>query len=543
MLPSWKSPDLDPQFTPRQPDPGLGDYFAAVGEDMLYHSPTSGLIRYNELSYAKQGFGNTLPFMEPDELNAKFGIPGQLEFNEPMYGMAAWIMKQRKEAEINREFILSSGARSGGRVVGGFAVGMAASMLDPINLASMFVPVSKLGVIKPFIQARKTKAGQRIAQGAIEGFVGQAMVEPLVLLPAMQEQSNYNYTDSLVNLGLSPIAGAAVHTGFGVISDVLTKMLPGTKEKMVEATLTNLVSDEKVDVSPIALLDEKVVEETALTRLAHKQGKSLSELLSEESVLDDAINILAKEKGISSDELSTTLDGLRKDTSGDFVLPSDVHTLRKLELELEGKQKDATLFRLREIALELIADRDGLSLPKLKEELEGIIDAKKDFDFVLPSDEARFKKLTSDLKQEMSQVRKEILEEVSKKESAKTKAKEPIEQRPLESADKTTLDPEAKADDRLAVEQAKTKQIIQTIAEERPEPIFKDTDETLDPKMKELRDKYGFTEFDELPENFKLSDEDMDFIDDVAEELSLLNEADVDKATSTAVACVIGSLK
>ena len=67
------------------------------------------------------------------------------------------------------------------------------------------------------------RAGVRAKVGLAEGFVGAALVEPIVYKAAQIEQADYTMMDSLVNVGIGSIMGAGLHAGIGAVSDKLSK--------------------------------------------------------------------------------------------------------------------------------------------------------------------------------------------------------------------------------------------------------------------------------------------------------------------------------
>jgi hypothetical protein len=215
----WPKRSEDQTLVPVSPDPGMGNYMKSTVVDALYHSPAWSVHRYAQLAGADSPDAQVLT---PEEATEKYGIEGHLSFFDPIDDFAAQIMQQRKLDEINRGTMLSLGANSLGRRAAGFGTSLIATVLDPINLAAMFVPV--VGEAR-FAQMVKQFGGSmvkaRLATGAIEGLVGSAMVEPLILLPATYEGSNYGLADSAINLGFGAILGGPLHVGFGAVGDRL----------------------------------------------------------------------------------------------------------------------------------------------------------------------------------------------------------------------------------------------------------------------------------------------------------------------------------
>ena len=62
-----------------------------------------------------------------------------------------------------------------------------------------------------------------MTKGAIEGFVGNALVEPIVYKVAKSEQADYDYQDSILNLVAGTVLGSGLHVGFGRVGDAIAK--------------------------------------------------------------------------------------------------------------------------------------------------------------------------------------------------------------------------------------------------------------------------------------------------------------------------------
>ncbi len=238
----WNPPDENPNFVARPPDPGMFDLYKTVGYEGLYHSPFNGVRRFTELDLEKMG-GNKI---SPDEANQRFGLGGELKFDEPITEAGAQMMYRRKVDELDRNYLIARGSTTGVRSASGMVVGMASSMLDPINFASMFIPVAGEARIARFAGQFKSPLAQRLAAGALTGLSGSAMVEPFILLPALQEQANYSLKDSATNLGFGAAFGGLLHAGLGAIGDRMKKLKPKDSDQLFESAMNNVLKDEPV---------------------------------------------------------------------------------------------------------------------------------------------------------------------------------------------------------------------------------------------------------------------------------------------------------
>jgi hypothetical protein len=243
----WAPPDENPNFISRPPDPGISALFKTVGWEALYHSPFYATKRFSELTLESSSHFNVAGrILDPAEATEKYGLGGQLKFDEPIKEEAAQLMYRRKRDEIDRSYLISSGSTTGFRQAGSFAVGMAATLIDPINFASMFIPVVGEARIARFAKQFTGVASQRLARGALMGATGAAMVEPFILLPALQEQANYDLRDSAINLGFGAALGGFLHAGLGAVADRLKRLRPKDADAIFESALNNALKDEPI---------------------------------------------------------------------------------------------------------------------------------------------------------------------------------------------------------------------------------------------------------------------------------------------------------
>lgn len=135
------------------------------------------------------------------------------------------IIIDRKEQEIMRTNKINA-SKGFVATIGKFSAAMAAQVLDPVNVAASFIPVVAPSKYAAMLKAA-TGAGQRAAirggVGATEGFVGSALVEPIIYMAKQREQADYTMSDSLMNVGLGTVFGAGLHAGAGAVGDAIKK--------------------------------------------------------------------------------------------------------------------------------------------------------------------------------------------------------------------------------------------------------------------------------------------------------------------------------
>mgnify|MGYP001773191741 CR=1 FL=1 len=131
------------------------------------------------------------------------------------------ILVERKRAEAQRKFLLDNAPAS--TIPVQLLAGFAASAIDPINIASAFIPVvgeARYASMLANATTRAARFGVRARVGALEGAVGAAMVEPLVLYASAQDQADYDITNSLLNVAFGSVLGGGLHAAGGLVSDL-----------------------------------------------------------------------------------------------------------------------------------------------------------------------------------------------------------------------------------------------------------------------------------------------------------------------------------
>jgi hypothetical protein len=166
------------------------------------------------------------PTMAPEDYNRLYAPTGpdgkQVSIgDQPMpEGLARTIGQQKSDA-MEREGVLSRFANTHSGVTT-FAAGAAASMLDPLNAATAFIP----GVGEEAIAARLGggilgRTAGRVVAGAGIGAAAQAPASALRLGLAPEEASDYGMRDALRDVLYSAAGVAALHTGLGSVGELL----------------------------------------------------------------------------------------------------------------------------------------------------------------------------------------------------------------------------------------------------------------------------------------------------------------------------------
>lgn len=151
-----------------------------------------------------------------DALQEQYGDLG-LTFDRAMSQEEADIIAANKREEIVRNAIIEAGPKGVVPGIAKFGAGLASVAVDPLEVATMFIPV-----VGPAGRAatigRFGRVGGRAIVGVTEGAVGSALTEPLYYGLSRAQQLDYTMSDALLNVGLGAVFGGALGTTAGVFS-------------------------------------------------------------------------------------------------------------------------------------------------------------------------------------------------------------------------------------------------------------------------------------------------------------------------------------
>ncbi|MDE4918343.1 hypothetical protein ACUXAV_000383 [Cupriavidus metallidurans] len=153
-----------------------------------------------------------------DAAGAKMQAPESGMYRDVLDGLV-----QRQQEKTAREVAISA-SPTGLRSVAGFGVQAGVSMLDPINLATAFVPVigpAKYTALLAEAGGMAARTGIRLGIGAAEGAVGTALVQPLDYLVARNVGDDFTMTTALENVAFGAAFGAGLHSIGGAAKDLV----------------------------------------------------------------------------------------------------------------------------------------------------------------------------------------------------------------------------------------------------------------------------------------------------------------------------------
>lgn len=215
------------------------DVLWATAEEAWHFNPTPSAARLIErANQYRAAFGEEFPteipgislsvpdsgatVLHPEQANARFGIPGHLTFDAWLPEATAQDLHDMKRAELRRLAVFARSQGGFGEGAARLGLGLLVSALDPTNVAAIFIP--SVGPARTAIwAARMGRLPARATAGAIEGAIGTALVEPLILAAARGEQAEYDLLDSLLNLAFGSALGAGAHSGLGALGDAIER--------------------------------------------------------------------------------------------------------------------------------------------------------------------------------------------------------------------------------------------------------------------------------------------------------------------------------
>lgn len=195
---------------------------ASIFDQMLYQSGA-----------AQAGVDPTpiqTPTLSPDEYNKKYAPIGpdgkQVPLGDkPMPEGIAQLVGKAKTDEIEREGVLARFSNAHSAPVT-FGAGMAAFMLDPLNVATTFLPgigeeTALAGLGRVGVTGIAARVGARVIAGGTAGTIAQAPVSALRYGLGTEEASDYGLRDAFRDMMFSAAGNAVMHAGLGTAADLI----------------------------------------------------------------------------------------------------------------------------------------------------------------------------------------------------------------------------------------------------------------------------------------------------------------------------------
>jgi hypothetical protein len=234
-----------------EPISSARDVLRETARETLETNPLAAIRREAELDAARN-YGRPLTAeaararLRESRLDGQLTVPDQGITQE-----ALDILMERKRVEMKRAEVFAQSPGGFGLTAAQLGVGFATSLVDPINIASGFIPVVGQARYSRWLAGARGFGGRtaiRAGVGALEGTVGAALVEPIIYSSKMAEQADYSAADSLLNIAFGTVLGGGLHVigGAGLDAYRLARGLPAV-DPDIRPPLT-----EGADMEPMA---------------------------------------------------------------------------------------------------------------------------------------------------------------------------------------------------------------------------------------------------------------------------------------------------
>jgi hypothetical protein len=314
---------------------------------------------YNEFDFSVPQDQPMAPRMERELAEARIREAG-VKLTVPDEGVSEAalnvLIRRQQDAMIRNDAINRSPA--GMRSVAGFGAQLAATLLDPLNVASAFIPVvgqaRYTAMLGRAASSSLARAGVRARVGALEGAVGAALIEPAVYGLHQSMQDEYTMADSLLNIGLGMALGAGLRTGGGALLD----LSPGSAARRaaeldypgrldaLNASVAQAATGRVVDIDALIRLNQGRMQEAAQAVVAGRAADI-------EAALADAPFATAAERTVAAQRVAEIAS----------------EEARRIVMEAVAAQERAVLASevpaFLRTAEDLLALRDGAKTPEV----------------------------------------------------------------------------------------------------------------------------------------------------------------------------------
>ena len=236
---------------------GTLDVLGATLDETLYYNPASALGRLLEQKLGSGRKGTTLSAEEYQE--SEFFRPGIEVGDEGITTGLASLLADRHDERRDFQTTLSRSRGGIGLGAAQFGVAIGGSFLEPLNVASVFIP-SVAASRFASLSARYGTSRSKIATGVVDGAIGAAVIEPVVIGAAIAEQDrDYGLMDSFLNVAVGAALGGSINAVTGGISSFgryrrqrqLSRLNAVEADTAQRISITQVMNDEEVNLAPI----------------------------------------------------------------------------------------------------------------------------------------------------------------------------------------------------------------------------------------------------------------------------------------------------
>lgn len=395
---------IDPETTgyiPAMPIP-ITDYLSKSAEEAW--GGTLGKI-YNYRQFLEEEADKDSPLLSPEEANTNY--PAEKPWSEPVHENLAQFMNDRFIKNQQTAFFLQNDTKSIVRNMAGMGVGMVSSMLNPVDLALLFVPVvGEASVVGPIEEQLLYKGAlgrgailrEKISEGlvtnyrleqmfgkhadivesAIQGGAYMTMVEPINQF--VGRKLNEEPGNPLLNIAEGTVMAAGMHAVISRLGRLFASLSHETKKTAFIKSIDDFVKDKDIDVSSVVKIDNKYIEDQVALKeeLANLQFNKDNGAANPEHVK------IAEELGLRYDGIQALIPGQFKavytslDKKNPYTVYADVGAIRaevkalfkakvdanKPEPTFEEKIQQIFKTRLDTFRKEVVPEKEKPSIPE-----------------------------------------------------------------------------------------------------------------------------------------------------------------------------------
>lgn len=256
-----------------------GEVLGAVAAGAIENMPTNRLADVEMRGMRDTGYsfaagvpvriGEPASLLAPEDANKEFKLPGMVPFSAPVSRETAQDIYDAHQRRLARENAIER--RAGGIATGmvaRFGTEMLTGLLDPLNVASAFIPVvpeAKIAAALAGASGAFGRAGVRAGVGAVEGAAGALALEPLNYALDRANQNDWTMGNAAMNVALGAAMGGVLHPVVGrfgaeeralrardSVQAIVERMPPEVREMSMRGSLADVVEGRAVNVAPVA---------------------------------------------------------------------------------------------------------------------------------------------------------------------------------------------------------------------------------------------------------------------------------------------------
>jgi len=323
-----------------------------------------GFATDEEAGYLRDAINS--PMLTAEQANEEFSANGALHFDAPIRRTEAKFIYDNKVKSIIRNERLSRADGGVFNTVGRFIAGMAASTLDPGELAINFVPAAgiakKLGYLK--------NAGV-FSRGAIDATAGALLTRPFVAYQSAQEQGDYGVLDVMQDLAFGIVVGGGLPAAFNKVGEFRARRSLRRSQQVFDAAAEKteaFANPVDFDVTDSASLDRAL-------SIVDRDGPSVIVKKTDPEITQAAIGQMVDRQSVDVGEIAILRERVKlrdvEDKVGDFDLYRSINKQDEIALAKVSDAEDGVTYSSGDVT---VKSERGLLPEDLKEIMRDVAD-------------------------------------------------------------------------------------------------------------------------------------------------------------------------